>query len=69
MQGGVPPQSENLVNSEKTWTAISCAFLAMFENEISAPVPLPAVIPAMWIPCQQPLSEQFTPAPGPICCS
>src|SRR4029434_5744612 len=69
MQGGVPPQSENVVNSEKTCTAISCAPLATPENETPAPVPLPAAIPATWVPCQQPLSGQFTPAPGPICWS
>ncbi len=65
--GAEPPHVTGLVNLEKTCTAMICAPLATPENATPAPAPLPAAIPATCVPCQQTLSGQFTPAPGPVC--
>jgi hypothetical protein len=66
-QGGDPPQSEALVNFEKTWTAMICAPLATPEKATPAPAPLPAAMPATCVPCQQTDSGQLAPDPGPVC--
>ena len=67
-QGADPPQSEVFVNLEKTWTAMICAFFATPEKATLAPAPLPAAMPATWVPCQQADSGQLAPAPVPVCC-
>jgi hypothetical protein len=65
--GAEPPQSEAFVNREKTWTAMTCAPFATPEKATPAPAPLPAAMPATWVPCQQLASGQLSPAPGPVC--
>src|SRR6266849_9354963 len=66
-QGAEPPQSVELVNSEKTMTDMICAPFATPEKATPAPAPLPAAMPATCVPCQQPATGQVTPEPGPIC--
>src|SRR5207253_2840804 len=68
MHGAEPPQSDELVNWEKTCTAMICAPFATPEKATPAPPPLPAAMPATWVPCQQDDSAQLAPAPGPVCC-
>ena len=70
-QGGAPPQSRNRLIREKTWTAMMPAPFPTPQIGRSAGVPLPAAMPATWVPCQQPSrsSGQLTAAPGPICSS
>ena len=70
MHGGESPQAEPS-NREKTW--IDMMLAPRPTPQIGTPdgVPLPAAMPATWVPCQQPPSSsgQYTPAPGPICSS
>src|SRR3954465_3020882 len=66
MHGAVPPQLTTLVIFENTWTAISCASGATPGNN-TAPVPLPAAIPATCVPCRHSGSAHGTAAPGPSC--
>src|SRR5688572_6094007 len=56
-QGAEVPQSIELVNWEKTWTAMIWAPLATPEDV----APLPAAIPATWVPCQHPPRGQGVP--------
>src|SRR5262249_58170288 len=65
--GAEPPQSLARMNWEKTWIAMICAPFATPENVNPAPPPLPAAMPATCVPCQQVLSGQLAPAPGPVC--
>src|SRR5712692_11033316 len=66
-QGAEPPQSVELVNSEKTMTDMICAPFATPEKATPALAPLPAAMPATCVPCQQLESGQLTPAPVPVC--
>src|SRR5688572_6816502 len=61
--GAALPHSSGSVNSENTWTAMIWAPLATPENV----APLPAAIPATWVPCQHSPRRQGRPAPEPVC--
>ncbi len=55
--------------SEKTCTAMICAFFATPENAWPPELPLPATMPATCVPCIHEASEHGAAAPGPICSS
>src|SRR5262245_12413532 len=67
MHGGAPPQSLDWVNDEKTWTAMICAPRAMPEKDCPAAGPLPAAMPATWVPCQHDDSAHGRAASPPTC--
>jgi len=67
-QEQAPPQSADLVNREKICTAMMLAPRPT-PQIASDGVPFPAAMPATWVPCQQPSSEQSAAAPGPTCSS
>src|SRR6267142_1797756 len=66
------PQTAGLENTENTWTAMIDASLAMPEKLCAGTAfgPLPAAMPATWVPWKQSSgAEQGAAAPVPVCVS
>src|SRR4030095_13919997 len=65
--GAVRPQMLVSLKRENTCTAMILAFFATPENACPAWSPVPAAMPATWVPCQQSVVCHGTAAPEPIC--
>src|SRR5580765_2214056 len=69
MHGAVPPHVAASITSENTCTAMILEPLATLEKVCPALSPLPAAMPATWVPCRHESSAHGTADPEPSCSS